>query len=106
MFGLGDGRAGETLEFGRLEGRQLERGGQIETNVSTDRAIMNILRQHSENDVFTTYVQPGYHKHRQVIKTMQWKHYTQDCVNNAGTVAHCIVIRYNCVNMTSLLIRF
>ena len=59
MFGLGDGRAGETLEFGRLEGRQLERGGQIETNVSTDRVILNILRQHSENDVFTTYANPA-----------------------------------------------
>ena len=92
MFRLGNGRAGETLEFGRLEGRQLERGGQIEkTNVSTDRAIMNILRQHRENDVFTTYVQPRYHKHREVIKTVLWKHCTQYCVNNAGTVAQCIV---------------
>ena len=90
MFRLGNGRAGETLEFGRWEGRQLERGGQIETNVSTDRAILNILH-HIENDVFTTYVQPGYHKHREVIKTVLWKHCTQDCVNNAGTVAQCIV---------------
>ena len=91
MFRLGNGRTGETLEFGRLEGRQIERGGQIETNVSTDRPIMNILRQHSENDVFTTYVQPRYHKHREVIKTVLWKHCTHDCVNNAGTVAQCIV---------------
>ena len=91
MFRLGDGRAEETLAFGRLEGRQLERGGQIETNVSTDRAILNMLRQHKENDIFTTYVQPGYHKHREVIKTVLWKHCTQDCVNNAGTVAQCIV---------------
>ena len=53
-FRLGDGRAGETLEFGRWEGRQLERGGQIETNVSTDREILNILRHHIENDVSTT----------------------------------------------------
>ena len=90
MFRLGDGRAGETLEFGRWEGRQLERGGQIETNVSTDRAILNILRQHSENDVFTTYVQPRYRKHREVIKTVLWKHCTQDSVNNVGTVAQCI----------------
>ena len=50
-----------------------------------------MLRQHRENDVFSTYVQPGYHKHRQVIKTMLWKHCTQDCVNNVGTVAQCIV---------------
>ena len=28
MFRLGDGRAGETLAFGRREGRKLERGGQ------------------------------------------------------------------------------
>ena len=54
MFRLGDGRAGETLEFGRWEGRKLERIGEIETNVSTDRALLNILRHHSENDVFTT----------------------------------------------------
>ena len=31
---------------------------EIETNVSTDRAILNILRHHIENDVFTTYVCP------------------------------------------------
>ena len=63
---------------------------EIETNVSTDRAIMNILRHHIENDVFTTYVQHRHHKHREVIKTVLWTHCTQDCVNNVGTVAQCV----------------
>ena len=63
---------------------------EIETNVSTDRAIMNILRHRIENDVFTTYVQHRHHKHRKVIKTMLWTHCTQDCVNNVGTVAQCV----------------
>ena len=42
------------MEFGRRDGMTLGRIGEMETNVSTDRAILNILRQHSENDVFTT----------------------------------------------------
>ena len=63
---------------------------EIETNVSTDRAILNMLRHHSENDVFTTYIQHRHHKHREVIKTVLWKHCTQDCVNNVGTVAQCV----------------
>ena len=41
---------------------------EIETNISTDRAIMNILRHH---------IQHRHHKHREVIKTMLWTHYMQ-----------------------------
>ena len=51
MFRFGNCRAGETVEFGRREGMTLGRIGEMETNVSTDRAILNILRQHSENDI-------------------------------------------------------
>ena len=58
MFRLGNGRAGETVELGRWERRKLGRGGDIETNASTYRAILNLLRHHIENDVFTTYVCP------------------------------------------------
>ena len=48
-------RAGGAGELGRWDGRKLWRGGETETNVSTDRAILNILRHHIENDVFTTF---------------------------------------------------
>ena len=53
-FQMSSRAGGGAGELGIWDGRKLWRDGETETNVSTDRAILNILRHHIENDVFTT----------------------------------------------------